>query len=128
MFVLHHNNDGHVPATEYKPCGAITPKMGAGLVFSSGVLALATGATKPEYICQKECSAAVSSGTIIPVIPVEDGAVYETVLSATCNAGLGSKVTLASDALRVTATTTDGVAELVYKAGNAAGDVVHVKF
>ena len=44
-FMLHTTDDGHIPAWEYLPCSAITPKVGMALTQSSGKLAVATGTT-----------------------------------------------------------------------------------
>lgn len=132
MFKAILNHDGHVAPTEYLPCSAITPKFGMALLQSSGKLAIATGTNAPTYISLVECDAAVSAGTIIPVMRVDKETVFETKLSASGSAlNLGDKVTLhASDGMQVTATTTNGVAEIVsFPDGTkASGDRVRVRF
>ena len=85
-FLIHSVDDGHVPAWEYLPCAAITPKVGMALTFSSGNLTTAAGTVKPGYIC------------------------------------------IASDGLRVTATTTSGVAEVVEVLDSASGGAVRIRF
>lgn len=128
-FLIHSVDDGHVPAWEYLPCSAITPKVGMALVRSSGNLVLASGATKPEFISMVERESAVSAGDIIPVIRVDSEIVFETVSSAAMSSiKAGDKVTLASDGLRVTATKTDGVAEVVDIIDAASGGAVRVRF
>ena len=129
-FKIYSIDGGRVPGIEYLPCSAITPKVGMALTQSSGNLALATGTTKPTYISMCERSAACAAGELIPVIRVLPDMVLETVFSATATSiNLGDKVTLASDGLRVTATTTSGVAEVVYKDGTgASGDMCRVRF
>lgn len=128
-FIPMKNADGSVTPFEYLPCGAITPKMGMALTQTSGNLALATGTTIPTYICMTERDAAVTAGTLIPVIRVDHDTIYETTLSAAgTSLKLGQKVTVAADALRATATTTDGVAEIVAMDGTATGSKVRVRF
>lgn len=129
MFRIHSTNDGRVPPIEYLPAGAITPKVGMALVQSSGNLALASGTTVPTYISMCERETALTAGDLIPVIRVEDGMIFGTELSvAGTSLKLGTKVTIATDGLRVTATTTDGVAEIVAINGTAIGDEVLVRF
>ena len=129
-FKVHSTDDGRVPGIEYLPCGAITPQVGMALVQSAGNLAIAKGASKPTYIsmCQRET--ACTEGELIPVMRVQPDMIFETVFSAAATAvKLGSKVTLhASDGMQVTATTTDGVAEVVAMDGTAAGSAVRVRF
>ena len=125
-FFPDKSDHGAVTPFEYLPCGAITPKAGLALVLTNGLLALATGATAPTYICMKD------AGTIIPVVRVDKDRIYETTNSAAfSSAKIGQKVTLHTDGLQVTASTTKGVAEIVDfddKAKSGAGGTVHVRF
>jgi len=129
-FLIHSVEHGRVPAWEYLPCSAITPKVGMAMTQTSGNLAVATGTTKPTYICMCERSAAVTAGEIIPVIRVNEDIIFETTFSASASSiKLGDKVTLhASSGLQVTATTSSGVAEVVGMDGTASGDTVRVRF
>ena len=129
-FMLHTTDDGHIPAWEYLPCSAITPKVGMALTLSSGKLAIATGTTAPIYISMTESASALTAGTIIPVIRVNGNMVFKTTASAALTGiNIGDKVTLhASSGLQVTATTPDGVAEIVGMAGTASGSEVLVRF
>lgn len=129
-FKIHKIDDGRIPGIEYLPCGAITPKVGMALVQSSGNLAIATGTTAPTYISMCEKDSACTAGDIIPVIRVSKDMVFETTFSAAATSvKLGNKVTLhASDGMSVTATTTDGVAEVVYMDGTASGSMCRVRF
>lgn len=128
-FKPHQTNDGRVPPFEYLPAGAITPKVGMALYMNAGNLAIAAGTTKPTYICMCEKDAAVAAGDIIPVIRVDDGMILSVPLSAAgTSLKLGNKVTIATGGLQVTATTTDGVAEIVGIIGTAVGDEVLVRF
>lgn len=129
-FIPHSIEDGHVPAFEYLPCSAITPKIGMALTESSGNLAIATGTTKPSYISMIEKDAACTAGDIIPVIRVTEDIIFEVTNSASLSGvGVGAKVTLhASNGLQITATTSSGVAEIVNKSGDAAGSRTLVRF
>lgn len=130
MFELWKSDTREAPAIEYLPCGAITPTFGMALTQSSGNLAIATGTTKPTYISLRQESAALSAGTIIPVMRINPGDIFRTTFSASAaDIKLGNKVTLhASSGLQVTATTTSGVAEVVGMDGTSSGDVCYVRF
>lgn len=129
MFIPYSNKDGHVIPWVKVPFGAITPVVGLGVYMSSGVAALATGTQKPEYICMEQHEDAVTSGTEVLCIAVAGDTVYATTNSASFSAiNIGDKVTLASDALRVTATTVSGVAEVMYIGGTGIGSEILVKF
>lgn len=128
MFLNKKNQDGHVAPFEQLPCSAITPKNGMAMVLSSGKLAVASDANKPEFICVEDHGAAVSAGDLVTVVRVEADTDYVTTLSAAGALNIGDKVTLASDGLRVTATTASGVAEIVAMEGTASGDTVVVRF
>lgn len=126
-FIPYSTDDGRVPAWEYIPAGAITPKVGLALAFSEGKLAIATG--KPLYICMRDEDAAVESGTVIPVIAVSPGIVFQTQNTASLSdVNPGESVTLAEDGMGITATTDSGVAKIVKKHGDDIGSEVLVKF
>ena len=129
-FLPYSYDDGQPRPWEYLPCGAITPKVGMALVESSGNLAIAAGTNKPTYISMVDKASACTAGDIIPVIRVDHGIVFETTFSADpTGINVGDKVTLhASSGLQVTATTTGGVAEVVYKDANASGAMCRVRF
>ena len=129
MFLLHSTDDGRVPSLEYLPAEAITPKVGLALTQSSGNLAVATGTTKPSYICMVEKDSAVTAGDIIPVFRIDPDMIFETSFSASAaDIKLGQKVTIASGGDKVTATATSGVAEVVYMDGTASGSMCRVRF
>lgn len=129
-FLIHSTDDGYIPSFEYLPCSAITPKVGMALTQSGGNLAIATGTTAPTYISMVEKDSACTAGDLIPVIRVDKRIIFETEFSAAATSvNLGDKVTLhASNGMSVTATTTSGVAEVVYMAGTASGDKCRVRF
>lgn len=128
MFKLYaYDSDRNAPH-EYVPAGAITPKLGLALVLSSGVLALATGTALPEYICMTEGAAALTSGTVIPVMKVLPDMVFETTnTAALTGVNIGTKLTLHTDGAQVTATS-GGCAKLVHKEADAIGSKVRVRF
>ena len=128
-FLIQQVDGGRVPGIEYLPCSAITLKVGMALAQSGGNLAIASGTTAPTYVSMIEKEAACAAGDIIPVMRVLPDMVFETTFSTAASAiKLGDKVTLNTDGLQVTATTTSGVAEVVGMDGTAAGDKVRVRF
>lgn len=128
-FKIHSTDDGRVPGLEYLPCAAMTPKVGMALTQADGVLTTAAGTTVPTYICMCQRETPVEAGTIIPAVRVGKDMVFETSFSADADSiKLGSKVTLAADGLQVTATTADGVAEVVYMDGTASGSMCRIRF
>lgn len=129
MFLVHSIEGGNLQPWELVPASAITPKVGLALALSSGQLVVATGTTKPEYICMSEKAAAVSAGTLIPVIRANEEIIFQTTNQASfADIAIGNKVTLHSDGLQVTATTASGVAEVVGIGGTAAGSEILVRF
>ena len=128
-FMIQQVDGSRVPGIEYLPCGAITPKVGMALVQSSGNLAVASGTNAPTYVSMLEKETACTAGDIIPVMRVLPDMMFETTFSAAATAvNLGDKVTLNTDGMQVTATTTSGVAEVVSMEGTAAGSRVRVRF
>lgn len=128
-FQIFSTDDNNVPGIEYLPAGAITPKVGMALAQKNGELTAASGATVPTYLSMCEKEGTCEKGEIIPVIRVGKQMILETTFSAAATAvKLGDKVTLAADGLQVTATTTDGVAEVIYMDGTDAGSKCRVRF
>lgn len=106
----------------------LAAEVGMALAFSGGNLTKATGTTKPEYICMEKVTT-TAAGQMIHVERVRPETVYETELStASSSIAVGTKYTIDSTAGKVTATATDGVAEVVSYEGKAAGDKVRVRF
>lgn len=128
-FLVHSTDDHRVPHMEYHPCGAIQPQVGMALVMNGGNLAIATGATKPTYISNRQDAAAREAGDIIPVLRVQSDTIFETTFAVAADAvKIGDKVTIHTDGMTVTATTESGVAEIVAMDGTAAGDKCWVRF
>ena len=134
-FLIHSTDDGRVLPLEYITAGAIastasvTTKVGMAMTKTDGNLVVASGTTKPTYISMREQDTALTADDLIPVVRVQPDVIFETELSAAgTSLKVGQKVTLATDGLRVTATTTDGVAELVEIIGTEIGGKVRVRF
>lgn len=101
---------------------------GEALVLSSGALTKCGATAAPAFIAMKDLTAAAADRRI-PVIRVESNQVYEVPVQAEPT-GLneGDKVTLHTDGLQVTATTTSGVVTIISKNGaTAAGDKMLVR-
>ena len=106
--------------------GSTALAIGTACVLSGGVLAAATGTTKPTHVTL----AAGAAGAEILCGRIESNQVYEVPVSAApASLKVGAKVTLGTAGQQVTATTTDGVATIVSLNGaTAAGDLVLVRF
>nr|DAL57125.1 MAG TPA_asm: hypothetical protein [Caudoviricetes sp.]DAQ25072.1 MAG TPA: hypothetical protein [Caudoviricetes sp.] len=84
------NYGGHnPPAVEYLPAGAITPKFGMAVALNPSTGYLAASA-KPTHISVMEASAALTAGTIIPVIRISDNIVFESTLDGTTTLKAGA--------------------------------------
>ena len=128
-FYIQQVDGGRNPGHEYLPAGAILPKVGMALTMSGGKLAIASGTTAPSYVSMIERAEALTDGDVIPVMRVLPDMMFETTFQAAAAAiHPGDKVTLHTDGLQVTATTTGGVAEVVSMDGTAAGSAVRVRF
>lgn len=126
-FMLQSTDVGQTPPMEYRQATAEEDVvLGEALVTASTGLLTKCGATaRPEFIA----AGPQDEHDCVPVIRVQDYQVWRTQLSAAGTAlKPGNKVTLEADGLRVTATTTSGVAAIVELEGTAAGDSVRVRF
>ena len=129
MFKIYTVDDGNTVPMEYHPASAITPKQGLALAMSNGKLAIASGTTKPQYVCMLEQDSPCTAGDVIPVLRVGGEIIWETVAQADMAAvKLGDKVTIHTDGAQVTATTASGVAEVVAMDGTAVGSRGYVRF
>ena len=131
MFSFVKNINGkNFPVIVEKPCAAATYEIGDALRAdsSTGYVTKCSGTYVPEFICAQRVTSAATAGDSLAVNPVVDGQIWETVFSADGSAlKAGAKVTISSTANSVTATTTNGVAELL-EDGGASGASVLVKF
>ena len=101
--------------------------MGEALVLTNGKLTKCGATAKPEFIAMADC-AADATKRLIPVAR-EGNQLYEVpVQAAPTSLVEGSKVTLHTDGLQVTATTTSGVVTVESLNGAAAaGDIIVVR-
>lgn len=120
----------NVPEPEYlgaKDGEAIA--VGETLVLTAGKLTKCSGTTAPTHIAMG-VKAADNADRRIPACRLEANQVYEVPVTATPTALVpGVKVTIHTDGLQVTATTTDGVATVVDTNGaKVIGDKIIVRF
>lgn len=103
-------------------------QLGEALVLTSGKLTKCDATAKPEFIAMADC-AADAAKRLIPAARVEPNQLYEVpVQAAPTSLVEGSKVTLHTDGLQVTATTTSGVVTVESLNGAAAaGDIIVVR-
>ena len=130
---IPHKNDGsnQAQSLDWLLCASgQTPKVGLALKYSSGKLVLCSGTTKPEYICMTERGAALSADELIPVLRINPDWVFAVPAQADASAvNDGQSVTIHSDGLQVTATTSSGVAEIVGREGTGdVGETLYVRF
>lgn len=113
----------YVPATAAE---AYVP--GEALSFNAaGTVTKCTGANTPDFVCQEKKTAA--AGDFIAVTLVHDQQMLEVPLEAAGTAlKVGNKVTVGTDGLTVTATTTSGTFLIQEILGTAAGDLVRGYF
>ncbi len=103
-------------------------EMGEALVLSGGKLTKCGATATPTFIAMGSVAADNAKRTIA-VCRIEKNQVYEVPVTAAPTAlKAGDKVTLHTDGLQVTATTTSGVVTIVALNGaTAAGDKVAVR-
>ena len=126
-FLLQSMDVGQTPPIEYLQATADEDvALGEALVTAATGLLTKCGATaRPEYIA----AGPQDEHDCVPVVRVQDYQIWRTQLSAAgTSLKPGTKVTLETDGLRVTATTTSGVAVIVALEGTAVGDSVRVRF
>ncbi len=104
-----------------------TFKVGETLKIASGKLTKCIGTAVPEYVSCADYVAPASNAKDIPVVEINPGQIYRVPLQAAGGSlVVGDKVTIHTDGLQVTATTTSGVAEIVKIEGTGVGDYVQV--
>lgn len=131
MFKFYRNQNGsnHEKYVELPTTASETYAQGEALVITAGAVTKCGATATPTHICGCDYVAPASGQKPLPCYPIMEGYELETTFSATPTAiVIGSKVTLDADGLRVTATTTSGVAEVVKLLGTASGSTVIVKF
>lgn len=128
MFILRKMDVGATPPIDYMPAkSGESYALGEALKVASGVVTLCSGAVKPQYVCVGK---AKDGG--VPCIRVQDYMTFETTLAAApaenATLGVGDKATIHTDGAQITATTTNGVAEIVELDGTTVGSRAVVKF
>ena len=134
-FIPHRNDGSNSPQSlEWLICASgETPKVGMALKYGSsttaGKLVKCTGTTKPEYICMTERASSLSADELIPVLRILPDWVFAVPAQADASEVKdGSKVTIHTDGLQVTATTGSGVCEIVGREGDGdVGDTLYVR-
>ena len=113
---------------ELLPCGNGTSYVpGQGLYISSGVAALTTGTNKPTHICQEK-KTGVTGEAVMAVRVTPDMTLEATLAAAGTSLAVGNAVTIHTDGIQLTATTTSGVATIVdFPEGKASGAKVLFK-
>lgn len=127
-FTLARMDVGQTPPIEYKPVtDSETVTLGEALVLSSGKLTKCGATARPAFVA---VGPAVDGEA--PVIRVQDYMEFETTLGVapteSATVAVGNKVTLHTDGLQITATTTSGVATVTYIAGQTVGSLARVRF
>ena len=108
------------PLEYYEGTASEAIVLGEALVLSSGKLTKCGATATPEFIAM-----GAGTGVKIPVVRVMETDEYEAPLQAAgTSLNVGDKVTLHTDGLQVTATTTSGVFEITQINGTAVGDTV----
>lgn len=125
MFKLQRKGSAATEAIEYyEGTAAEAITVGELLKLSSGKLTKASGTDVPEFLAEGS-----GTGIIIPVKRIYEDEVYQTTLSASGGSlNIGDKVTIASDGLRVTATTSSGVFAITEILDSAEGGKVNGMF
>ena len=120
MFKLHQKATAATEAIEYVTAGAELA-IGSLVGYSNGKVVANT--TAPEYVTLGKAS----NGETIAVKRIYEDEIYETTLSvAGTSLNVGDKVTVT--ATQATATTSNGVFELIAIDGTAAGSKVRGLF
>ncbi len=104
-----------------------TYKVGELLTLDGGVLKLCSGTTVPQFISMKETT--LDAAGKLCVTPVRDDIIYEThAAAAFTSVKVGDKVTVHTDGMQVTATTSGGTATVRGIEGTAVGSAILVTF
>lgn len=112
MLLETRNVTSSQPLIELACVEDVEYKIGSALVVTAGVAELATGADVPTHICNTEKVG--KEGEFIYGYLVLEDMVFEANLAADgSDLEVGDKVTIDTDGVGVTATTTDGTAEIV---------------
>lgn len=125
MFKLHKKGSAATEAIEYiEGTASENIVVGELLVLNAGKLTKCGATAVPEFV-----SLGSGNGDIIPVKRIYEDEEYETTAQAAYTSIVpGNKVTIHTDGLQATATTTSGVFTIVGMDGTAAGSKVRGMF
>lgn len=116
------------PSVVYLPSGAITPKFGMAVALDSTTGYLAASA-KPTHISVFEANAALTAGTLIPVIKITDDIVFKTALDGTTALKAGALADVDSTGLLIDGDGTTNKVFLIERLeGTAQGSEVFGRF
>lgn len=107
MFYIHTTDDGRQLPTEYLPCAAIAPKYGQAMYRKDGLLAVAGGANKAEYISVQNEENALAEGDICAVVKIQKDQIWRAPKDAAAEMTAGTGYDVTADGLGVDA---DGTA------------------
>lgn len=128
MFIPHKRDVADLEPWTMLPANQEAIVLGEALYFSSGQLTKAAGTNRPKYISMFTGTVA-ADGDPIPVIRVQGNVLFETTLAASGAAlNVGDKVTIHTDGAQATATTTNGIFEIIEMDGTASGSTVRGYF
>lgn len=125
MFKLQRKGSAATEAIEYI-MGTASEAISVGelLVLSSGKLTKSGATAVPEFVALGS-----GNGTIIPVKRIYEDEVYQAPLQASgASLNVGDKVTIHTDGLQATATTTSGVFMITEILGTSVGDKINGMF
>jgi len=129
MFKLIKKDDmGDAPIFLMPTTAEETYAEGEALVLTAGKLTKCAVTVAPTHIAVKAYVAPATGNLELPVIRVQKDHIYETTNYETLTAVLGDKVTLHTDGLQTTNTTTGGIAEIVAISGTSATNKIQVRF
>lgn len=101
---------------------------GEALKMVSGKATKCSGAVTPAYICQSKLDAATAEDVVLVSLVNAQQELEAPLEVAGTSLKIGTKVTVGTDGLSVTATTTDGVFLITQILGTAVGDKVRGYF
>lgn len=129
-FLKIENTGVYSPEPEYIEATASEAiAEGEALVLASGKLTKCGATVKPAYIAAGAVGASATDRKVAAVRVTPDMVFAAPVSASPASLIKGVKVTIHSDGLGITATTTSGVATVVDLCGAAAqGDEIHVRF
>lgn len=124
-FIPYKNNRGAAVSFKYMPAAAEAFVIGEALKLDSGKVAKCTGTTTPEFIAMEKKTIG-TAGDPLYVLIIEPTTEFETEVSGSTT--VGAKYTIDSDGLKITTTTSSGVAEALEVDGSTSGDRCVVRF